>query len=183
MKVIRLFPRTLVILCGVAASGKSTFAKRFFRKTQVVSTDHCRAMISDSASNQFVSKDAFELFYLIIEKRLVGGRITVADATTLYRPARMALLEIAKKHNAKAVLIVFNIPYKVCVERDKLRRRKVGEEVILRQYNTLQEALKLIPNEGFDEVYMLDEQSFDDVRVEIVRYVPQAESYQKDIVC
>ncbi len=176
---IRVIPRTLVILCGIAASGKSTFAKKFFRRTQIVSTDYCRAMISDSAGNQFVSKDAFELFYFIIEKRLVGGRITVADATTLYCPARLALLKIAKRHNARAVLMVFNVSMKVCIKHDKLRRRKVGEEVIHRQYNTLEEALKSIPSEGFDEIYMLDEKSLKNVEVEVVGYVPEA-SHEKE---
>jgi tRNA A37 threonylcarbamoyladenosine biosynthesis protein TsaE len=31
---IKLTPRTLVVLCGVAGSGKSTFAKKFFKKNK-----------------------------------------------------------------------------------------------------------------------------------------------------
>ncbi|CUT02884.1 AAA family ATPase [Candidatus Kryptobacter tengchongensis] len=74
---IKINPRTLVVLCGVAGSGKSTFAKKFFKRTQIVSSDHCRALISDNPANQAVSKHAFDLFYFIIEKRLLVRRLSL----------------------------------------------------------------------------------------------------------
>jgi len=42
----------LVILCGPAGSGKSTFAVRNFPETSVVSSDRCRAMIADDEAKQ-----------------------------------------------------------------------------------------------------------------------------------
>ena len=50
---------SLVILIGASGSGKSTFAKKHFKSTEIISSDHCRALISDYESNQYVSKDAF----------------------------------------------------------------------------------------------------------------------------
>src|SRR5712692_8636473 len=65
---IKLPRRTLLVLCGPAASGKSTFAEQRFRETMIVSSDHCRALICDDVTNQQVNRDAFDLFYYIIRK-------------------------------------------------------------------------------------------------------------------
>ena len=40
---------SLVVLIGATGAGKSTFASRWFRPTEVVSSDTCRAMVSDDA--------------------------------------------------------------------------------------------------------------------------------------
>jgi protein phosphatase len=165
---IKLTPRTLVVLCGVAGSGKSTFAKKFFKKTQIISSDHCRAMISDNPANQAVSKHAFDLFYFIIEKRLLVGRLTVADATSLSKETRQKLIEIARKYGFKVVIIVFDIPMEICIERDQKRKRKVGEEVIKYQYANFIEAKKSIPTEGFDEIFILNEKTLDTAIVKII---------------
>ena len=42
----------VVALMGVSGSGKSTFAKRFFKPTEVLSSDYFRALISDDENNQ-----------------------------------------------------------------------------------------------------------------------------------
>jgi len=165
---IKITPRTLVVLCGVAGSGKSTFARKFFKRTQIVSSDHCRAMISDNPANQAVSKHAFELFYFIIEKRLLVGRLTVADATSLSKETRRQLIEIARKYGFKVVIIIFDIPIEICIERDSKRPRKVGEQVIRNQYANFIEAKKSIPTEGFDEIFTLDEKTLDTAVVKIV---------------
>ncbi|MEN3038876.1 MAG: AAA family ATPase [Candidatus Kryptonium sp.] len=169
---IRITPRTLVVLCGVAGSGKSTFAKKFFKRTQIVSSDHCRAMISDNPANQAVSKHAFDLFYFIIEKRLLVGRLTVADATSLSKETRSQLIEIARKYGFRVVIVIFDIPVEICIERDKNRPRKVGEQVIRNQYVNFLEAKKSIPTEGFDEIFILNEKTLNTVTVEI--FQPQA---------
>ena len=38
---------SLVVLVGASGSGKSTFARRHFRSTQVLSSDACRGMVAD----------------------------------------------------------------------------------------------------------------------------------------
>ncbi|CUS96114.1 Predicted kinase [Candidatus Kryptobacter tengchongensis] len=165
---IKINPRTLVVLCGVAGSGKSTFAKKFFKRTQIVSSDHCRALISDNPANQAVSKHAFDLFYFIIEKRLLIGRLTVADATSLSKETRRQLIEIGRKYGFKIAIIIFDIPLEICIERDKKRPRKVGEQVIRNQYINFLEAKKSIPTEGFDEIFILNEETLDTAVVEII---------------
>src|SRR5579859_7039354 len=83
--------RTLLVLCGPAGSGKSTFAALRFVPTSIVSSDQCRAMICDDENNQQINRDTFDLFYYIIQKRLYLGRFTVADSTALHSDARRRL--------------------------------------------------------------------------------------------
>ncbi|HYB00582.1 MAG TPA: AAA family ATPase, partial [Ktedonobacteraceae bacterium] len=91
LHIITIPRRTLLVLCGPAGSGKSTFAAQRFAATTIVSSDHCRAMICDDENNQKVNRDTFELFHLIIQKRLSLGRFTVADSTALQPDARRKL--------------------------------------------------------------------------------------------
>ena len=85
--------RTLLVLCGPAASGKSTFASQQFATSMVVSSDYCRELICDDSNNQHVNRDAFDLFYYIINKRMYLSRFTIADSTALQANARLRLLE------------------------------------------------------------------------------------------
>jgi len=39
---------SLVVLIGSTGSGKSTFARKHFLSTEVISSDFCRALLSDS---------------------------------------------------------------------------------------------------------------------------------------
>ena len=38
---------SLVVLVGASSSGKSTFARKHFKPTEVVSADACRALVAD----------------------------------------------------------------------------------------------------------------------------------------
>src|SRR5262245_18765125 len=154
---ISLPRNTLVVLAGPAGCGKSTFASKHFRPTQVVSSDECRALISDDPSDQSVSGHAFDLMHLIIEKRLLLGRLTVCDATNLDRSARNSLLRIARRFGFNTAAVLFDTPLDVCIRRNTGRRRVVPEEALRNQYAMFQNAKSSIPREGFDQVFVLSE--------------------------
>src|SRR5262249_51195684 len=166
---ISLPRNTLVVLVGPAGCGKSTFASRHFRPTQVVSSDECRALISDDPSNQNVSGHAFELMHLIIEKRLLLGRLTVCDATNLDRAARNSLLRIARRFGFNTAAIVFDVPQDVCVQRNSGRRRVVPEEALRNQYAAFEKARMSVAREDFDHLFVLDQRSSLGVVVDISR--------------
>ncbi|MBE3585779.1 MAG: AAA family ATPase [Thermoanaerobacter sp.] len=85
-----------MVLCGSAGCGKSTFAARWFMDTQIVSSDRCRALVSDEEENIAASPQAFKLFHCLIEQRLELGQLTVADSTALTPRARKDLLRQAR---------------------------------------------------------------------------------------
>lgn len=62
----------LVVLVGPSGSGKSDFAERLFRPFEVVSSDHCRALIAGSEDDQAVTPEAFDLLRFIARPRLIA---------------------------------------------------------------------------------------------------------------
>lgn len=94
---IRLPELSLVLLIGPSGSGKSTFARRHFKASEIVSSDACRAMVSDDENNQAATPQAFALVDFIVRQRLALGRLTVIDATNVNGPDRAKLVAIARE--------------------------------------------------------------------------------------
>ena len=167
-----VIPRqTLIVLCGPAGSGKSTFAQRFVKRhyaqgcraTTIVSSDYCRALICDEVTNQQINRDTFDLFYYIIQKRMFQHSLTIADSTALTPDARHRLVDMARRQRFTTCLIVFNMSLQTCIARDReaKRGRVVGEQVIAYHIKQLQRALREFPHEGWDQIHILDDQHLD----------------------
>jgi protein phosphatase len=147
----------LVVLVGASGSGKSTFAAQHFRRTEVLSSDACRGMVSDDENSQAATGDAFELLHFIAAKRLAAGRLTVVDATNVQVEARKPLLSLAREHHVFAVAIVFNLPDRICHERNAARPdRSFGPHVVRQQRQQLRRGLDGLRREGFRHVFVLD---------------------------
>jgi protein phosphatase len=146
----------LVVLVGISGSGKSTFARRHFAPTQVLSSDAFRAMVADDENDQSVTADAFELLHHVAAKRLRAGRLTIVDATNVQQFARAALVKVAREHDVLPVAIVFDVPEGVCWERTQARPdRPFGREVLRRQHRDLRRSLGQLNREGFRRVHVL----------------------------
>lgn len=155
-----------MLLIGVAGSGKSTFAKRHFQETQILSSDFCRKLISDDEASQSVSSHAFELLYDITDKRLSNKKLTVIDATNLQSASRQYLKTLAKKHHAQMVAIVFDLPKEWCQKRNAARIRVVPSDVIDEQYAMMQVALKQLTTEKYREiVYLNNEHDIENAQI------------------
>jgi protein phosphatase len=163
--------RGLVLLIGASGSGKSTFARKHFRSTEIVSSDALRAAVSDDESDQSASGDAFQLLRLITAKRLRRGRLTVIDATNVQSKARRSLLALAKPSSTSATAILLNLPLAVCLARNQSRPdRAVSAQVIEKQVADLLGSLHDIAKEGFEHVYVLD--NAEDIELATVRRNP-----------
>jgi len=157
----------MVLLIGAAGSGKSTFARKHFRSTEIVSSDALRAAVSDDESDQSASGDAFELLRLIADKRLRRGKLTVIDATSVQRAARSSLLAFAGQNSRPVTAIVLNLPGSVCLARNQSRPdRTVSAEVDEKQVADLLESLPGLTREGFKRLYVMDNpEDIDSARV------------------
>jgi protein phosphatase len=127
--------------------------------------------VFDDPANQNVSAHAFDLMHFIIEKRLTLGRLTVADATNLRREHRGELIKIANRFFFNAAAIVFDVPVEICLERNADRDRKVPRKALMNQYESLEKTLRTIDSEGFNYVYVLNQDSQSSAAVSIGRYV------------
>ncbi|KPI06949.1 Polynucleotide kinase-phosphatase, bacterial [Actinobacteria bacterium OK006] len=148
---------SLVVLIGASGSGKSTFARRHFKPTEVISSDFCRGLVADDENDQSASGDAFDVLHYIAGKRLAAGRRTVVDATNVQQESRRQLIEIAKKHDVLPIAIVLDMPEEVCAERNASRtdRADMPRRVIQRHIRELRRSLRHLEREGFRKVHVL----------------------------
>jgi polynucleotide kinase-phosphatase len=162
---------SLVVLVGPSGSGKSTFARRRFLPTEVLSSDACRAMVSDDENNQAVTNEAFALLHYVAAQRLALGRLTVIDATNVQPEARAPLVALARKYHCLPVAVVLNLPEEVCQERNRSRPdRSFGPHVVRNQRSQLRRSLRGLGREGFRHVFVLD--SVEAVEAAVVERVP-----------
>ena len=153
---IKIPELSLVVLIGVTGSGKSSFAKKHFKKTEIISSDECRALVSDDENNQSATTDAFDVLYYVAGKRLKNGLLTVVDATNVQKESRKGLIELAKTYHCLPVAIVFDLPEIICVERNQNRPdRNFGGHVIRQQTQQLKKSLRNLKQEGFRHIYIL----------------------------
>jgi protein phosphatase len=170
-KIIKIPELSLVLLIGISGSGKSTFAKQHFKPTEVLSSDYCRALVSDDPNDQTATKDAFDVLSYIASKRLAAGKLTVIDATNVQQDARKGLIHLARSFHCIPVAIVLNPPEKICVDRNKARGdRNFSEHVIKQQSSQLKSSLAHLKAEGFRDVCILNSlEQIDSVVIEKVR--------------
>lgn len=146
----------LVALVGVSGSGKSTFARRHFAATQVLSSDTFRAMVADDENDQSASADAFDALHYVAGKRLRAGRLTVVDATNLQEHARAGLVALAREHDVLPVAVVLDVPEQTCWERTQGRTdRTFGRHVVTRMQRDLRRSVGRLAREGFRKVHVL----------------------------
>lgn len=140
----------LLILVGLSASGKSTFAKEIADEFDdvIVSSDEIREEIS-FYEDQSRNKEVFEIFHKRIDEALANGLNVIADATNLTIKDRKPIIEIGKKHNAFITCAIMCTKFEDCCLRDDKREHSVGLNVLNKQIRKFQ-----VPffNEGFDDI-------------------------------
>ncbi len=162
---------SLVVLIGASGSGKSTFAKKHFLGSEVLSSDYCRGLVSDDENDQTATRDAFDVLHYIARKRLTAGRLTVIDATNVQASSRKSLVQLAREFHVLPVAIVLNPPEKICAQRNRERSdRKFGAHVIGQQRSQLRKSLRQLKKEGFRHVFIMD--SVEEIEAATIERVP-----------
>ncbi|MGV9992676.1 polynucleotide kinase-phosphatase [Streptomyces sp. NPDC003374] len=156
-RVLPVTDLSLVVLVGASGSGKSTFARRHFKPTEVISSDFCRGLVSDDENDQGATRDAFDVLHYIAGKRLAAGRRTVVDATSVQPDARRQLIDLAKRYDVLPIAIVLDVSEEVCAERNAARtdRADMPRRVIQRHVRELRRSLRHLEREGFRKVHVL----------------------------
>jgi protein phosphatase len=156
-RVLPVTDLSLVVLIGASGSGKSTFARRHFKPTEVISSDFCRGLVSDDENDQSATRDAFDVLHYIAGKRLAAGRRTVVDATSVQSEARRQLIDLARQYDVLPIAIVLDVPEEVCAERNAARtdRADMPRRVIQRHTRELRRSLRHLEREGFRKVHVL----------------------------
>lgn len=145
----------LIMLIGVAGSGKSTWAKKYYDdalnsgiRTIIISSDAIRKELFGDESDQTHNTEVFEEVHLRIHAALHTYDTVIYDATNLNRKRRIAFLKTIRGICYKKA-VVFPITDKQVIKRIELRERKVPLYAINRQFRQME-----FPQwyEGWDEI-------------------------------
>ena len=112
---------TLFLLCGVPASGKTTYSKQLAEEHNAVRhsyDDMPNARVHDYKLSQEVHRQWLEN----IKNDLLNGRSVVADNTSLNVEFRMKFLSELSNIPCKKVLIIMDTPIDVCISRNSQRQ-------------------------------------------------------------
>jgi protein phosphatase len=156
-ETIKLPELSLVLLIGSTGAGKSTFARRLFKPTEIVSSDACRALVSDDENSLDATNDAFDLLHYWVAKRLKRGRLTVVDATNVRAEDRKGLVALARQYHCLPVAIVLDVPEAVAADRNRQRpdRQGLKPHVIASHRRLLRQGLRTLKPEGFRHIFHL----------------------------
>jgi predicted kinase len=142
----------LVVLIGAAGSGKSAFARRTFPSEAIVSSDELRRSIR--TTGRWRRYDVFDQLLQKTESRLMGGMLTVVDATNTDWMRRADLIRLARRHGRPAIAIVFALPLEVCLAQNAARLERVPAATIRRQVADVSWDLDRLDLEGFESVQL-----------------------------
>lgn len=133
----------LIILRGLPASGKTTWARDFISRelaagnTKVVNVcrDDLRAMHGLGKQPTAFEGTVTQLQHVMIRGGLKEGCTVLSSDTNLKASYVKELLKLAALFNAEVEFVDFDAPLEECINRDKLRADGVGEVVIRSFYD------------------------------------------------
>lgn len=139
-------PERIILLVGLPASGKSTYAA----DKPTLSSDAIRKLLADDETDQTIHATVFAtLRYLLVQRLQLHRPVTYVDATHLTRVEREPYIELARQHNAEIEAVYFDVPLELCLERNRSRTRQVPEDAITKMAAKLQPPSQ---EEGFNKI-------------------------------
>jgi len=126
----------VLILQGLPASGKTTYAKELVDKGyKRVNKDDLRAMVDNGKYSRKNEKLILEMRDMLIDLSLINGYDVVVDDTNFEKKHFKQIALIADINEADLDVKIFKTPVEECIERDSKRENPVGEEVIMNMFN------------------------------------------------
>ena len=145
--------RTLLLLRGIQASGKSTWIKENNLEPYTLSADNIRLNIANPVLledgsyeiSQKYNKVTWELLYKYLEMRMQNGDFTIIDATHSDLKLLNKYKDLASTYKYTMYCLEFDVPLEEALRRNKKRDsyKYVPERVIERTYETIKNNEKL----------------------------------------
>jgi predicted kinase len=138
--------KKILILRGLPASGKSTFAKQLLDENlgawKRLNKDELRAMLDNSHHTSANEKFVERVRDMMLVEALKAGKHVVIDDTNLSDRPVERIRQVAQQYTQESGIQVhievkeISTSLEECLERDAKREKRVGQEVIIRMYRT-----------------------------------------------
>ena len=179
-------PLLVLILRGLPASGKSTFARKLLDENKGswkrLNKDELRAMLDNSNHSTTNEKFVERVRDMMLIEALREGKNVVIDDTNLSdRPVeriRQVVGKYAKDTKQEIKIEIHNMdtPLDECLARDDVREKRVGRDVIMQMYN--QHIAK-----NNEKVQVNFKQKKTEIRNRGPHYQPQDDTLPPAIIC
>lgn len=153
--------KKVIILKGLPASGKSTWAKEQIDKNpgmyKRINKDDLRAMLDNSKWSKANEKFILKARDLLILEALKDGKHVIVDDTNLYPKHEARIVQLVKG-KAEVETKFFDCDVEECIKRDLKRPISVGEKVIRGMYNQFlkPEVKKYVPDTTKPPAFIFD---------------------------
>ncbi len=141
--------RSLIILRGSPASGKSTWVKQMGLENYCLSADNIRLLVqspilSAEYNHRVISQQndsyVWQLLFELLEERMKRGEFVIVDATHSRSSDFSRYNKLCERYRYRKYYVSFaDVPIEVCKERNKNREdyKRVPENVIDKMYSRL----------------------------------------------
>lgn len=156
----------LIVTIGLPASGKTTYALKLLEQHPDIvnlNRDDLRLMLQSRARyakfTSFREKLVTQMMQAAAEQALKDGKSVIISDTNLDPNRNKAWAQMASDYDvAYRERLFTDVPYGVCIERDKNREHPVGQRVITGMFNKYQDIYWPAPQFtlGANDAYMFD---------------------------
>ena len=148
----------LIVAVGLPASGKSTYSESLKDENIIVlSSDLIRKEVFGNEKDQEHNEEVFQLMFQKTVSFLRNNTNVFYDATNIYAKDRIELIKKIKEKvpNTYFECVWFNIPFNICLRRNKKRERVVPFYAMKRMYNNFENPQM---DEGWDNIKIITRQ-------------------------
>jgi predicted kinase len=124
--------KKIILLIGIPGSGKTTLAKRLLEKGfQIISADSIRLELYGNEGEQGDPRQVFAIFFERLKDLFSKDLDVVVDNTNLKYQHRKEIIDVARQYSyEEPQLWLLDVPLQVCIDRNLLRERNVGADIV-----------------------------------------------------